>query len=793
MSNIEALAPHSVTPTPIDDIKSPSDTGYTYQRDNGIIEHAVDRNDATLRCPWLAEQSIKNPAYVELTFDLMDKGRAIIAGKKEIELMEPDSKHLVGKLEKNKKKEDGLVDNFKPKPNLLETDENVFSDNTTEKQSTVKVLPKDVPDEHKTRVEDVRAEAIFDEPNNVLNVADPVHEYENLDNKRLEVNESLELETSDDLEIDRVNLLVQPALEYIQEVTLIRSPEQEVISVKVEDEVLEHAVPLVAANPAPEFVIAHTNKSVEQSLPPEKIAIPYISKESESSVVHSKNTIEIKVDSPLVEIGIHNENLTPIILDTNNNNLIEPTSDTEVKTEVIAVTHEKLGGAIVNDTTELRTLSPDHNNQPQKLFYQESSQFESVARPKIIDITTPVLLRDLNFQPKEMGKAQPEKITTFAEVMHDVKGKSFEQSLVEVVKFISSEKDSQEQQQLHEIFNEIRSSLTNGEINNLTRIPDRSMTPEIYENTLALLRLLGHTEPEDMLIQFTEKHGESFLLDTLDYLTSIYELGQNEDLIADAKTIETYNRLLEITSEKPILEPDFDSESEQINPPLDGSVLIQLKLDAEVTLDNIKSTMENDEPYTPDSLMPIEPVQLQSNEVMIIVVEKKDVSKTIVLNPKDVEQLPLSLEHIQDNAEKQTLEQTLAQVALHMPEIALSQSEEFQEVVGDINKLLTDRYLSEKKDKDHNVELSDELIKKTIELVKLLGYAEPEEEVEKFVTEYGTDFLLQALSYITEQNAYKRKQLESTILSAGVDRKNKPEMEVAVFGMTRMFVYVPGI
>lgn len=789
MSHSETFTSQSAASDLMDSLNSLSSSGFQYKHRDGTLEFAANAQEVLRLCPVAREYAQEAPHQLVTLFQMAMEGQEIMDKKGKNDLLESENESLQKKTKKSERSDEIYDNDTQLEADLHEVDDMDYDDKRVTEDADSdfeeRMLAGESPPEHD---EKEGAGTVAAEPREVLEVDEPVYAYEDLSEAQLEAIESGEMEL-EDLDID--------------------------------------AEPLAVAYQAPE--VADDMGNINTS--PQEIASSVINYEDEPSIVDSAKAPEAKVDSLTEAQVVPNESFTPPFVEAVESapsvpNAVaksEATVDVPVhQAETVIETQDIIDDVVDQNNAVLSVFMPDGNRPPQVMFYQENNQFEPGNQPKpesgplkIIDTGTSVPLRVLNFQPLEMSQVQPEKIITFDDVRQGVEGKSFEHTLVEVVKFMSIEQDSPEQQQLHKIVSEIKKSLANREMDSDTGKFKRFITPEIYENTLALLRFLGHEEPEEILTQFTEAHGEDFLLDTLDYISQLNEVDENEELFADANTIATYNRLLELTSEKPTLELDSDLENRGvIEVPFEELVLKQIQLNTEVSLEENQSFIEEEVELTADMSVSLfieeqqeeeteyefedtnelanEPLtKLQCDKEEIIVGSSVGEAETLNFNPEVAVPISMILETIQENAEKQPLEQTLAQVAVLLPKIEQTQNEELQEVVGDIKKLLTDNYLGEKVGEGRTAGLPEELIEKIHELVKLLGYTKPEEAIEKCITEYGTDFLLKALSYISEpQDAFKRKTLELSIFTAGSNKKNKPSMEVAT-GTTSMYVYMP--
>ena len=778
MSNSEAVSPHGGPLSSMVDLNPSSDVGYTYQRADGIVEFAANAQDAIARCPVLGKMAIDAPEQVSILLELATLGKELMEKKAEIELAElkPEIEPQPEKFKKKDKKDEIFLEETKPEQKLLDTDDPVYDE---------KISDFDI-DESPKRSFEVKVSL-----NEELNpVAIPSHGLQ-----------------SD--EADRpVDSVAFSQLDQIQDVvTYPLAPERV-------DEVL-----VIVNTEIPEPVVEmHTNSTDKENfIAPSRVELLPVGQPDDVVLVidSEKTSLEIAETPPMLMVSIQNKEEPMVTIYKPKIDGITVAATTprgEVNGESFSAATLSLNEVTVS-TSEvnvvsfavkkdlgLQYVSAEVHRLPPEPLIMEGSHYDSVAVPKAESKTVatphiemlPVLIRNLDFELLGMNHNEAEKTITLEEIRLKVDDQPFEQTLVQLAVYMLVAEDLPDRQNLRDIVGGIKKSLLDTFSDGKTDQSERSITPEVYESTLALMRFLGNQEPEEVLSQFTGEHGEDFLLKTLDYISQLNEIDGQEEFFANDEMVATYNRLLELTTKEPIQPREFGTE-----------LPIQLQPDMEMVITEgrsveDKSVIRDLESHTaslPDN-------GEKSFDLEFILASEIPVLSRTGMKPPEIREREKDTRgfslgsFIQATAENQPLEQTFAQLVLNLPEIAQTPDQVIlMEIVDDIKKILTDKYSSHSTSQDQHVEsISADLMEKTLELIKLLGYQKPEEVMEQCVSEYGTNFLLQGLSYICESNdVYKRKLLEASILLVGIKSRNKPSMEVAVFGMTSMFVFVPGI
>jgi hypothetical protein len=160
-----------------------------------------------------------------------------------------------------------------------------------------------------------------------------------------------------------------------------------------------------------------------------------------------------------------------------------------------------------------------------------------------------------------------------------------------------------------------------------------------------------------------------------------------------------------------------------------------------------------------------------------------------------VNEEPVTLEVIQNRAEEQPLEQTLAMLVEHLAETGgETEQDVIYEIIGEIKAALPACYVYAETE-EREIHITPEMTGKLLIFLKALGYEQPSEVLISFVGHYDLTFLLQALEYICQLNDDNRQEflLASSIAATDDDDNTRLRLGKLLFGLIAKLSPEPNI
>jgi hypothetical protein len=239
--------------------------------------------------------------------------------------------------------------------------------------------------------------------------------------------------------------------------------------------------------------------------------------------------------------------------------------NTAQKAEILATTHEvEAPVSRLNMDKETDSVFVVHEFEPDKhehlelLFnpetidtYQEindliASLAESEAALLEISAQEAMETEDILSFEQFVAIHPADEEVTIESIHAQANEQPLEQTFVQLVEYLVGPIEEAEDDALNEGIQEIREALSDCYITTEAGATKFQMTPEMTDNLLVLLKELGYQNPGELLVNFVNKFGPTFFLQSIEYLCKLNDDDSRQKLVisSDDTSISRLSKLL---------------------------------------------------------------------------------------------------------------------------------------------------------------------------------------------------------------------------------------------------------
>lgn len=530
MSSNETL----IAPIPMD-----AEAGYTYQRADGTVEHALDAEDAIARCPVLGKLAIEAPDQANILLELAAAGKEKMQALQEQPSHKPEEKvHVETKQEPNPEavKKDEHI-NAKYQQHLNSTDRaDARHSEQVRQQAEAHVAEQNKPkvDElvANTSLANVAEKVIAEQP-----TIEPVNNTKSLTEVPIT---SIAARTYNDVAVahkDKMDVFMrnqehEATIEkpLVAETEMSELPDQEAVNPVTQEAVYktpavtdkdDEQLPVEPTLPEPTETI-QTISEVLDTLQGEPLEVS-------DEVGHITKNYEI--DELLLSVATEEE--------TTANTLLQevPFSTTDEQSEVL------FEPEIIETYKELMELTVTH--EPEQLTLEEPIPTETHAEEDgEMTVDFAIFIAE---QP------EVEEVVPLETMIEQADEQPLEQTFVQLARYLSdtlqenqdtAEASDDDMLELSDKYVEVRAILQDiaeilparYSVNEETQDQRLPITPEMTQNLLLLLRSLGYEQPREVLIEFVRLHRLAFLLQALQYMCQLNNEENRQEFYVQSTT-----------------------------------------------------------------------------------------------------------------------------------------------------------------------------------------------------------------------------------------------------------------
>jgi hypothetical protein len=530
-----------------------AEASYTYQREDGTVERALNAEDAIARCPVLGKLAVEDPEQANVLLELASAGKDNVAAATHKELgAKPKEKPEVGQKLAETVKSD--KETTEPKIEQLTAAVSVTRDSVIIPDVTGQ-LDRMLADQITVKQASHMAEIHRLMKDQIEELKRPAAE-EKSSRRGEPARKAREEVTRRTNRVDNTTRILRVEHGASQPVIVEKQPATDSSGdsrrVDLEEPIKLESIPGNTAHyPLPEDILPVTEETPIAALRPNAQTPTQVPEAVDQDQLEPDGLFDFQELEPSIdEIEPYSSDGQPLEIFYEGE---EPSVADEALPHSTGLTE---AGALPQHEAIFDNEVIDTSEQLVELVYGELAEIPASGLEQhaeliddqviFMDPEAPESIEPNAFEELVASIAELETTPDLDTIMASANEQTLEETLVQLSLYLTETSQDSEQPILQQTLKSLGELLSSSSSDNETEEKKLVITPELTQQLLTLLRAVGYDNPQEVLVAFIKQYNFEFLLQAIRYLSQLCNDDSRQELLHKQATI------IALTSDEPL-------------------------------------------------------------------------------------------------------------------------------------------------------------------------------------------------------------------------------------------------